>query len=311
MNVSNLDHALLFVEIARRGSISAAARELQMTRATAARRLAALEEHLGVQLIRRTTRMLSLTSAGKAYLKHANEALEALERAENAAVSNASSPTGVLRIAGLLVNIETWLAPLLAAFTQIYPEIDVELFFGVDIRDLVAEGFDIGLQVGLEHNAELIMRKLLVADMILVASPTYLERVGTPESLEDLREHVGLLYRTDEGSVLPWRLADGETFVPTRVKLTSNSYDLLIASACLGLGCAVVPRTTIWPKLEAGELVQVMPETVMHKDWASLVYSATSIMPPKVRVFLDFTQEFMGPFLGSKAPRMQEESLDE
>ena len=295
MNVSNLDHALLFVEIAQRGSISAAARELQMTRATAARRLAALEEHLGVQLMNRTTRNLSLTSAGKAYLKHAIEALDALELAENAAISNASSPGGVLRIAGLLVNTDTWLAPMLLAFDQKYPGIDVEVRFGVDIRDLVAEGFDIGLQLGLEHNAELVMRKMNVEELILVANPWYLDRMGTPESLEDLQNHQCLMYRNDQGVVSPWELADEGVFEPENVKLMTNSYDLLISSACMGLGLAVLPRTPIWPKLEAGELVQVMPEIVSAKLWASLVYSATNIIPPKVRAFLDFTQEFLGP----------------
>lgn len=293
--MSKMNHALLFIEIAQRGSISAAARELQLTRATAARRLTTLEEELGVQLVHRTTRMLSLTSAGRAYLEHVLEARDALMRAEDAALSAVSSPRGVLSLAGPSISLDTLLSPLLIAFDQEYPDIDVEMHLDVDVRSLVAQGIDVGLQVGLEHNSELIMKKMLLTEMILVASPHYVERRGAPESIEDLNAHSCLVQRGEENVLRAWELADGSSIVPAKRKLTTRSFDLLIASACQGLGLAVLPRNSVLMQLATGELVQLMPDVVTHKSWSSLVYSATRIVPPKVRAFIDFTQAFVEP----------------
>ncbi len=289
----DLDQALLFVEVAQRGSISAAARELQITRATAARRLTALEERIGVQLVHRTTRMLSLTSAGQAYLTHAIEARDALHRAEDAAVSTASTPTGVLRIAGPSINLDLLLTPMLIIFDQMYPDIDVEMFLDADIRNLVAEGIDLGMQIGLKHNSELTVRKLLKTEFILVASPGYLKRRGRPETLKDLSEHSCLLYRDIEGAIHGWPLVSGRIFFPARAKLTSNSYDLLINSALRGLGLAVLPRNLMQAQIDSGEFVHVLQDVIAEETWVSLVYSATRIIPPKVRAFIDFTQDFL------------------
>lgn len=290
--MASADNALLFVEIAQRGSIAAAARVFGITRATAARRLSALEAHLGVQLVQRTTRMLSLTSAGRAFLAHALDARAALERAEDAAMHIVGAPSGLLRIAAPIINIDRLFAPLLVAFDQEYTDIDIELVLAADVRRLVAQGFDVGLQIGLDANAELAMRQLLSTEMILVGSPEYLRREGIPTNIEELGSHSCLMVRSLDGDVIAWQTTDERQFVPPRIKLLSNSEDIVIVGARSGLGLAMATRELCQPDLDAGRLIQVMPHLVGYHEWFSIVYSATRIMPPKVRVFIDFTVEY-------------------
>lgn len=295
-------YALLFVDIVERGSIAAAARAHQISRATAARRLASLEEGLGVQLVTRTTHALSLTSAGEAYLPHAQAVRAALTRAEDAARDAVNRPQGVIRIVAPIVNHDRFLMPLLKEFTAAYPEINAEVILGADVRRLVAEGFDVGLQVGLEDNAELIMRRLLIDHLILVASPSYLARRGAPQDIAALDDHDCLMAAEPDGAPQPWPLGEGRTWVPTRARLLSNSHELIIGAAVSGLGITMLPRAVLFEEFARGMLVQVLPE-VSHKEWFSLVYSATRIVPPNVRAFVDFTTAWFGALLAEQVER--------
>lgn len=280
--------AILFVQIERTGSISGAARALGITRSTAARRLTALEQSLGVQLVSRTTHMLSLTRAGHAYLPHAQDACDALEAAAAAAQDAASAPTGLLRIAAPIINTKGLILPLLQQFRAAYPEIRIEAVFDADVRELVARGFDVGLQTGLEYNQTLTMRRLLRGELRLFASPTYLARRGVPESVEELSDHDCMVHQYSDGKAEPWVTAQGRAFLPKNPILKTNSLELVLEAAAAGLGICFAPRTIIARDFSE-LLVPVLEDQVYAQEWFSLVYSANKIVPPKVRAFVDFT----------------------
>lgn len=290
--MSDANNALLFVELVQCGSLSAAARKLGISRATASKRLGALEARLGVQLVRRTTRNLSLTEPGEAFLSHAVQAQNALQAAEDAAMDAANAPRGLLRVAVPILNADRVLAPLLVAFNEAYEHIDMEFVLGVDIRELIAQGFDVGLQAGLEANSELVMRRLIVDDMVLVASPSYIAQRGCPRSLDEMDSHACLMVKTPEGRVMPWPTLSGGSFTPRSIRLLSNSRDLTIVSARAGLGLAMAPRSLCRQDFDEARLVPVMEDVFGYKEWYSLVYSNTRIVPPKVRMFIDFALDY-------------------
>lgn len=280
--------AILFVQIERTGSISGAARAMGITRSTAARRLSALEQSLGVQLVSRTTHTLSLTRAGHAYLPHARDACDALEAAAAAAQNAASAPTGLLRVAAPIINTKGLILPLLQQFRVAYPEIRIEAVFDADVRELVARGFDVGLQTGLEYNQTLTMRRLLKGELRLFASPLYLKERGVPERVEELDDHDCLVHQTSNGEVEPWVTAQGKSFLPEDPVLRTNSLELVLEAAAAGVGICFAPKTII--ARDFGDaLTPILEDQVRAQEWFSLVYSANKIVPPKVRAFVDFT----------------------
>jgi len=286
-------HLLLFIEVAERRSISAAARALRMSRATATRRLAALEEDLGVQLVRRTTNELSLTEAGHAYLEHAQQAYAALRRAEDAVRHGTEVPRGVLKLTAPILSADALLTPLLTAYSKAHPEVRVEVVLDADVRKLVTDGFDVGLQAGLEENATLKVRRLMHVQQRLMASTRYLEAHGTPTSVDDLDAHHCLVTMV-AGDIEPWpHLSSGKPYTPTSPKLVSNSLALLEGVVTTGMGIGLLPLSLMYEQLQEGTVVPVLDDVIGHDVWVSLVQSSTRIVPPKVRSFVDFTVDWV------------------
>lgn len=286
-------HLLLFLEVAQRRSIAAAARELRMSRATATRRLAALEESLGVQLVRRTTNDLSLTEAGHIYLEHAQTAHQALKRAEDAVRLAKNSTSGLLRIAAPILPAQTLITPLLREFSELHPEVRLEVVFDADVRKLVGEGFDLGLQVGLEENPSLLVRQLILVKRRLVASTEYLKARGEPSCLEELGSHACLVSKAPSGFE-PWPLLKGEgTYVPPEPRLICNSQTLVQSAVEAGMGIALMPLILVERSLAQGQLKPVLTQEVGKDLWVSLVVATHRIIPPKVRAFVDFTVQWV------------------
>lgn len=291
-----LTDVLLFIEIANQGSIAGAARMIGVTRATAARRLAALEDHLGVQLVLRNTRSLSLTHAGQIYLKHAKNIRDSVEKAEYAVTQMKESPHGHIRLAAPIINTERILIPLVKSFTERYPDITIEVVFATDVRNLVAESFDLGLQTGLEKNASLIMRTLIRDRLQLAASPKYIEQYGPIHSVDDLKNHHCLTNRTADGMREDWPLTNGRKLHIERPKLVTNSHELLQAVAVEGIGIYLGSAIMMHKDLESGRLVQVLPDEVYRNEFFSLVYPATRWISPQLRVLIDFIIDWVGAF---------------
>ena len=300
----NPSDLLLFLAVVDAGSLAGAARTMGITRSTAARRLASLEDSLGVQLIGRNTRTLSLTQAGEIYLEHARKVKRTLSEAEDDLQALTSKPRGHLRVSAPLLGAYPWLIPLAQGFMAAYPEISLEVCFGTDVKNLVAGRVDVGLQLGLESNANLRRRTLARHRTLLAAAPHYLEGRPPITCEADLAQHDCLFMRRADGTLMPWPRRGGGAIKVEAPRLVANALNLIHEAVVAGLGVGMLPWPPYQAAFEAKEVVPVLPEVVGQELVVSLVYSATRHTPPKVRAFIDYVAEFTEVvFLSAGAPR--------
>jgi DNA-binding transcriptional LysR family regulator len=277
-----------FVAIVDGGSVSAAAKALDLPRPTVSKRLARLEERLGVRLLHRTTRRMTLTEAGDLLYQRARGVVHAAKEAESAVQRLDDVPRGLLRVVVPSRVPEETFTRWLTEFLEAYPELSLDVVASESHVDLVAEGFDVALRAGVIEDQSLVSRTLVVNTEIAVASPDYLREHGEPQSAEELSAHNCIVgYK---GSNVPdplWPLLDGGV---TRVRgtLTTNQVVLRLQAARRHLGIALVIDSMARELCERGELVHVLPGVVGRRDHARLVYPDREFVPPKVRAFVDF-----------------------
>ncbi len=281
---------LLFAKVVEEGSFSRAAERMGMPKSTLSRRIGALETELGERLLLRTTRKLTLTDFGHGVLEHARQMTAEVEAAAALAQQRQVEPGGRLRVSmpGDLANVA--LVPLLAAFMEKYPAIELEVDLSPRRVDLIGENFDLAIRMGeLPDDASLAARRLAVFSAGLYAAPRYLARRGTPPEPEALMEHDALRLLRRTGDPVPWKLARGEQswegIPPGRA--TANSPDLLIRLAQAGAGIAVVPDHYAQAYVERGELVRVLADWHTPSATAWAVFPGRRLMPARTRVFLD------------------------
>ncbi len=277
-----------FVAIVEHGSLTRAAEVLGLPRPTVSKRLARLEERLGVRLLHRTTRRMKLTEQGELLHERARGIVHAARAAEAAVRRLDGVPRGLLRVLVPPRVPEGVFTRWLAEFMEAYPEVSLDVV-GTDAHvDLVAEGFDVALRYGEFNDPSLVSRTLVVNAEIAVASPAYLEARGVPTSGADLAEHDCIVgYR---GTTVPtprWPLLDGG-FVGVSGSLMTNHDGLSLEAAKLGLGIALVIDRSVHDLLASGELVHVLPGIIGRRDHARLVYPDREYLDPKVRAFIDF-----------------------
>ena len=277
-----------FVSVVDHGSVTRAATALGLPRPTVSKRLARLEERLGVRLLHRTTRRLKLTRPGELLYEKARRVVHEARAAEAAVQRLDDVPRGLLRVLIPPRVPEPIFTQWLAEFLQSHPEVSLDVV-GTDAHvDLIAEGFDVALRNGEIQDTSLVSRTLVVSSEIAVASPAYLEERGTPGSLEDLIDHECIIgYGVDNVPNPRWPLLDGGTANVTG-KLMTNHPGLRMHAARQGLGIAIVVDRMAAEYLETGELVRVLPELVGRRDDARLVYPDRELLDPKVRAFIDF-----------------------
>lgn len=277
-----------FVTIVESGSLSAAAEVLDLPRATLSRRLAKLEEHLGVRLLHRTTRRMVLTPAGELLHRRARVLVVAAREAADAVRRLDEVPRGLLRVSVPSVMPAGFLATWIAGFIETYPEVRVELVASAAHVDLAAEGFDVALRRGEVEDPSLIARPLRLDSSIAVASPAYLARAGTPASLDELEGHRCIVgYRAGRQPQRRWPLLDGG-WVRVESVLATNEMELRLQAALRHLGIAWVSNYSASTALAAGELVQVLPEQLGIRERVNLLYIEREFLDPKVRAFVDF-----------------------
>lgn len=286
----------VFVNVVESGSFTGAARTLNLSKSAVSKTVSRLEESLGARLLNRTTRKLSLTEAGRAYYEGCRRMLNEAETASQAVHRLNDVPRGTLRV-NLPMSFGTLqVAPLLPAFLQRYPEIDLDAAFDDRPVDLVEEGYDLAIRIGILSDSSLIARRLAPNRRILCAAPSYIEEQGAPQSPEALAAHFCLLY-SYQASGDHWRLLgpDGERQVQVSGRLRLNNGEAICAAAVAGLGIAYLPTFIAGSDLRAGRLVPVLP------DWMDdglgavhAVYPASRHLSPKVRVFIDYLTEHFG-----------------
>jgi DNA-binding transcriptional LysR family regulator len=249
-----LDGIAAFVAVAEAGSISEAARRLRLSKSVVSERLAELERSVGASLLHRTTRKLSLTEDGAAFLERAGRIVREVEDAAADLSERRGALAGPLRISAPVTFGRMHLGPALYPFLAEHPRIELTLDLDDRRVDAAADGFDAVVRHGPIMDSRLMAWKLAPSRRVLVASPTYLERHGAPESVEELDGHRGLFY-TNRG-VADWRfpLPDGTVMVRARVGLRVNNGDMLRDAAIAGLGIALMPMFIVGAAIAAGGL---------------------------------------------------------
>lgn len=293
MGQLDLNAARVLVRVVQEGSFRDAARALGMPKTTVSRKVAELEEQVGAQLLQRTTRTLALTDAGVAFVEEAEWALARFEAAEAAVTELQREPRGKLRVTTTVPIGELFLGPIVCAFLEAYPEVEVVVHLTDRPVDLVAERFDVAIRTGALPDSTLVARRLTDGPYRIVASPAYLEAHGTPRTPSDLTDHPCVRFaKLGSAARTTWPFAQGKRAieVPIRGRLVSDDFVLLRQAAERGLGIARLPGLLVHGSVRAGTLVRLLdayapPPTPLH-----LVYVGGRNLPPRTRAFLDFVQ---------------------
>ncbi|MDP2310993.1 MAG: LysR family transcriptional regulator [Pseudomonadota bacterium] len=278
---------LAFARAVEAGSLSGAALELGLPRVTVSRRLARLEERLGVRLLRRSTRRLTLTDAGEELYRHARVVLSAVRDADGAVRRTDGAVRGLLRVA-LPPGPGPWLHDMLLAFLTRYPDVRLEALYGTAHVDLIAAGYDVAIRASSDLDPWLVARTLARVRVMAVASPAYLSRVGTPQAPGELMDHKCLVgFTRGERPATHWPLEGGGA-VRVEGIVVSNDITLLQAAALAGVGIALLPEILVAEHLAAGRLVHVLADRVGARTLLAIVYPEREFLPPAVRAFVDF-----------------------
>ncbi|MDN4056844.1 LysR family transcriptional regulator [Massilia sp. YIM B02769] len=286
-----LDAMALFVQVAHAGSFTAAATATGLPKSTVSQRVAELETALGVRLLHRTTRRLSLTAAGQVYLTHCETMLDAAHAADAAISRLRDEPAGNLRLTAPEASGILLLPPLLAAFHARYPAVSVECVITDAHLDLVAERIDLALRTGQLGDSTFVSRRVGTVRRVLVASPAYLQRHGTPAHPADLARHQLLLHDV----LQQWPLhSEGKVVqVPaTGALLRANNLNTLRGLAVAGAGIALLPWFMVRDALEAGSVQLVLPEHPPTDNSYYVVYPGRSHRPAALSALLEFIDEF-------------------
>jgi len=276
------------------GSFVRAAEPLGLTQSAVSRAIARLEARVGVRLLDRTTRSLTLTAEGRRLYEQVGPLLAEIGDAVIVAAGAAAAPRGVLRI-----NADSYFSSLIFAphanrFLERYPEVSLEMMTWPQLGDLVTEGFDVAVRFGEPPVSSLTARKLLEARVLTVASPGYLERVGVPQRPEDLHDHECIQFRDPAtGRPFVWELHQGRRVVAAegRRRMLVNDVGTLFAACLAGAGIAQVLSPSVGALLHEGRLVEVLPDWQDERFPLYALYPSRRLPAAKLRAFLDFVIE--------------------
>lgn len=290
-----------FVRVVEAGSFTAVAAERNSTQPTVSRQVAALEEHLGVRLLARTTRALALTDDGRLFYEQALRVLEALAEAEGAVGSRRASPSGLLRLATPVVFGRLHVLPRLPRLLERHPDLKVELLMNDGFADLVEEGIDVAIRVGEVADPGLVARRVGETRRVTVAAPSYLARRGVPQVPADLTGHDCILYtRLATGNRWTFGAGPGEVTVAVDGRFRVNNSEGVREAVLAGLGIGVVPVWVFRDEIERGLATVLLPDHEPRRLPIHAVYPSRRFLPLKVRVLVDFlAEEFhRDPLLG-------------
>ncbi|MEN5082582.1 LysR family transcriptional regulator [Bosea sp. TWI1241] len=282
----------VFARVVTAKSMSAAGRELNLSPAVISKRIRRLEDRLGVRLLQRTTRQLSLTEAGQGFYERVVAILGSVEEAESWVASGSGQPRGTLRVSAPTSFGRLHIAPHLKPFLDANPMVSVELILTDTFVDIVAEGFDLAVRIADLRDSSLVAKRLAPNHRMLCATPDYLARHGVPESLTDLERHTLIAHNTDQ-----WRLdgPDGPVSVRIAGPLRTNSSEVVREALLAGVGIALRSTWDIGAELQSGALTHVLPAySVGRRVAVYAVYPSRRHMEQKVRVFVDYLAELYG-----------------
>jgi DNA-binding transcriptional LysR family regulator len=299
--LDDLTSLAAFVQVVEHRSFTAAARASETTTSSMSKRVARLEERLGVRLLERTTRAFAPTEAGRAFYERSARILQEIDEAELAATQLGTAPRGTLRVTAGTVLGEGPLGPVLGAFAEAYPDLRIEVDLSDRIVNLVEEGFDVGirgLELGTSTDASLKARRIATVRGVVCGAPSYLARRGVPKRIEDLADH-DCLHHGAVPMHREWsfQTPDGPRSAPVRCRLQINGAAALRAAAIAGHGLVRGSRMAMGEAIRAGTLVPVLEEFNSVDFGLFAVYPAGKQALPKVKAFVDF-------LVGELAPRL-------
>ena len=295
MKLNQLDGMLAFLAVAQTRSFTSAAAQLEVSTPAVSQSVRQLEEKLGLRLLNRTTRSVSLTEAGENFLARVAPALAELNAAAQDLDSFRNAPVGVLRLNIPHIVWEMYLRELIGRFLATHPGLSVELQFEDGFVDIVGDGFDAGIRLGESVQRDMIAAPLVAnADICLVASPAYIQRCGLPATIEDLAKHSCIRYRfRGSKSIYRWELMRDKVKVDVVVDgpLTVNDGRAMREAALEGIGIAYVFKRQVAQDIAEGRLLAIMPQFWVNFGHFCIYYPNRKQMPLKLRAFIDFCKE--------------------
>ncbi|MCD1641718.1 LysR family transcriptional regulator [Aurantimonas coralicida] len=281
-----------FALLARKASFSETALELNLSTSGVSKRLAKIENRLGVRLMNRTTRRVSLTSEGETFLNESAAILEDIASLENRIRSAGEKPQGLLRINATFGFGREFIAPIVSQFAREYPDISAQLVLTDAPINLVEEGYDFAVRFGSPPNSRLISRRLHRNRRFLCAAPSYLERYGRPQRLHDLTDHECIVLRQHNQIYDVWRLQRGQLTESIKVKgrLSSNDGEIALQWVVDGHGIMLRSEWDIVRLIREGKLELVLPRYAQVDADIYGVYPERNNVSAKVRAFMEFTQ---------------------
>ncbi len=282
----------MFVRVVETGSFSKAAKEFATTQPTVTKQVAATEARLKVRLLNRNTRGVSLTESGALYYDKCKSIVREAEEADNIVRLRQSQAQGLLRIGTSVAFGRRILVPLALDFMARHPQVQLDLSFEDRYVDLVSQGIDLAIRMGKLADSSLGARFLGTNPWVIVASPKYLRKQGTPRKASDLSSHVALIYSSVLGDDV-WRMTTpkGEPVtVPVSGRFRSNNLSAILAAAREGLGVAAMPRYVAHDSLVSGHVVEVLKDHVLPEQEIHAVFPSPKLVPSKVTSFIAFAQ---------------------
>lgn len=288
--MEDLNAVLIFLKVAELGSFVAAVRSLDLPKSTVSLKVNELEQRLGVRLLHRTTRRVSLTEEGRLYYENCLPLLDALQDANDAIACLPGHPRGVLRVTAPVMFVHSFLGSRLPKFLQTHPDLRVILNVTNERKDLVKESYDLAIRVGPLEDSTLIMKRLMMDRARLFASPAYLQTYGEPDLITDLKNHV--LLSVDQSQNEPtWTLhheRQATEIFRFRPRLLSNDIVSIYQSVLAGLGIGLIPEFLFQTEQKEHELINVLPQWSSTPIPINAIYSSHKYMPQKIKVFLEF-----------------------
>jgi len=285
----DLNDVALFVQVIRAGSFAAAARRLGMPANTASRRIQQLEQQLGLRLMQRSTRKLTLTDAGATFYARCADQVEALAEAAQELVEGSQVPSGKVRVAAPADFFNVFRMDLIAEFLAAHPKVRLEFVLSDARADLIEEGIDVAIRGGKVLEPTLVARRIGTGRATLVASPAYLAARGRPESVEALANHDCVTVPQPSGRTV-WRLDGPDGAVETQIsgRFAASAAQALLKAVLAGLGIALLPTVMTTSHLRAGELIEVLPDHGVDGRETYLVYLSRRQLPRAVSAFIEF-----------------------
>lgn len=284
----------VFIQVAESRSFSEAARRMGISQSSVSRQVSALETSLGVRLLQRTTRHLSLTEAGEIYYEKSRQIQREVIEAGNAICSFKHNPSGLLKIGAPIGWTEIKIAPYLSQFMAMHPEIELDIVATDDMQDVVEERLDLVLRVATPHDSSYVAQSLGKIILVLCATPEYFQKHGKPFAPQELLAHNCIAFDHSHS----WTFSDKTTEQTVNVsgKVNTNMVSVMISMTLQHMGITLLPTQLIRDQLASGALVAILPQysiryTYIDVNEVFVLYSNRKHLPPKIKAFIDFFRD--------------------